>query len=137
MKWVWLNIKIKIIYEKVLAVKSIHNSKASLKKVWKLQIKFREFNYPTWYSVSFLCYSKRKSFLCYLNLILFLCYLLLCYLVPSRKIATPGVNRTACLKWLQLPWVRKLILHGLNFHFFQTCKKFFFRRIFSNTWSAI
>ena len=75
--------KNKIVYEKVLAVKSIHNSKASLKKVLKLQIKFREFDYLTWYSISFLCYSKRKSFSCYLNLILFLCYLLLCYLVPN------------------------------------------------------
>ena len=38
----------KIAYEKVLAVKSIHNSKDSLEKVWKLQIKFREFDYLTW-----------------------------------------------------------------------------------------
>ena len=77
--------KNKIVYEKVLAVKSIHNSKASLKKVRKLQIKFREFDYLTWYSVPFLCYSKRKSFSCYLNLILFLCYLLLCYVVKIQK----------------------------------------------------
>ena len=40
--------KSKIAYEKVLAVKSIHNSKDLLKKVWKLQIKFREFGYLTW-----------------------------------------------------------------------------------------
>ena len=48
--------KNKIVYEKVLAVKSIHNSKDSLKKVWKLQINFREFDYVTGYSVLFLCY---------------------------------------------------------------------------------
>ena len=35
----------KIVYEKVLVVKSIRNSKDSLKNVWKLQIKlFREFD---------------------------------------------------------------------------------------------
>ena len=81
--------KSKIAYEKVLAVKSIQNSKDSLKKVWKLQIKFREFGYLTWYSVLFLCYSKRNSFSCNLNLILFLCYLLLCYLVPNLRFHRP------------------------------------------------
>ena len=47
--------KNKIIHEKVLVVKSIHNSQDSLKKVWKLQIKFREFDCSTGYSVLFLC----------------------------------------------------------------------------------
>ena len=32
--------KIKFVYEKVLMVKSIHNSKDSQQKVWNLQIKF-------------------------------------------------------------------------------------------------
>ena len=52
MKRVWLNTK-KTVYKKVLVVKSIHNSKDSLKKVWKLQIKFGEFDYSTGYSVLF------------------------------------------------------------------------------------
>ena len=56
--------KNKIVYEKVLVVKSIHNSKVSLKKGWKLQIKFREFDYSTGYSVLFLCFMKLISFLC-------------------------------------------------------------------------
>ena len=73
--------KNKYVYEKVLVVKSIHKSKDSLKKVWKLQIKFSEFDCLTGYSVLFLCYLKLISFLCYLTLILFLCYLHLCYLV--------------------------------------------------------
>ena len=81
--------KNKIVYEKVLAVKSIHNSKDSLKKVRKLQIKFREFDYLTWYSVLFLCYSNRNSVSCYLNLILFLCYLLKSYLVHNLRFHRP------------------------------------------------
>ena len=44
----------KIVYEKVLVVKSIHNSKDSLKKVCRLQIKFSEFDCLTGYSVLFL-----------------------------------------------------------------------------------
>ena len=48
--------KNKIVYEKVLVVKSIHKSNDSLKKVWKLQIKFSEFDCLTGYSVLFLCY---------------------------------------------------------------------------------
>ena len=72
--------KIKMVYEKVLVVKSIHNSKDLLKKVWKLQINFSEFDCLTGYSVVFLCYLELISILCYLKLILFLCYLLLCYL---------------------------------------------------------
>ena len=48
--------KNKYVYEKVLVVKSIHKSKDSLKKVWKLQIKFSEFDCLTGYSVLFLCY---------------------------------------------------------------------------------
>ena len=43
--------KNKIVYEEVLVVKSIKKSKDSLKKVWKLQIKFSEFDYLTGYSV--------------------------------------------------------------------------------------
>ena len=34
-----------IVYEKVLVVKTIHNSKDSLNKAWKLQIKFSEFGF--------------------------------------------------------------------------------------------
>ena len=67
-------------------VKSIHKSKDSLKKVWKLQIKFSEFDCLTGYSVLFFCYSKLSSFLCYLTLILFLCYLHLCYLERNYKL---------------------------------------------------
>ena len=48
--------KNKIVYEKVLVVKSIHKSNDSLKKVWKLQIKVSEFDCLTGYSVLFLCY---------------------------------------------------------------------------------
>ena len=48
--------KNKIVYEKVLVVKSIHKSNDSLKKVWKLQITFSEFDCLTGYSVLFLCY---------------------------------------------------------------------------------
>ena len=48
--------KNKIVYEKVLVVKSIHRSNDSLKKVCKLQIKFSEFDCLTGYSVLFLCY---------------------------------------------------------------------------------
>ena len=66
--------KNKIVYEKILVVKSIHKSNDSLKKVWKLQIKFSEFDCLTGYSVLFLCY---------LTLILFQCYLHLCYLVRN------------------------------------------------------
>ena len=46
--------KKKIVYEKVSVVKSIHKSKDSLKKVWKLQIKFSEFDCLTGYSDLFL-----------------------------------------------------------------------------------
>ena len=74
MKW-FTKHKKKIVQEKVSAVKSIRNSKDSLKKVWTLQIKFSDFEYLTGYSVLFLCYLKLISVLCYLTLILFLCYL--------------------------------------------------------------
>ena len=84
MKW-FTKHKNKIVQEKVSAVKSIRNSKDSLKKVWKLQIKFSEFDCLTGYSVLFLCYLKLISFLCYLTLILFLCYLHLCYLVRNPQ----------------------------------------------------
>ena len=46
--------KKKIVYEKVSVVKSIHKSEDSLKKVWKLQIKFSEFDCLTGYSDLFL-----------------------------------------------------------------------------------
>ena len=75
-----------MVYEKVLLVKIIHNSKDSLEKVRKLQIKFREFDCLTGHSVLFLCYLILISFLCYLKLILFLCYLLLCYLVRNPSL---------------------------------------------------
>ena len=48
--------KNKIVYEKVLVVKSIHKSNDSLKKVWKLQIKFSKFDCLPGYSVLFLSY---------------------------------------------------------------------------------
>ena len=57
----------RIVYEKVSVVKSIHNSKDSLKKVWKLQITVSEFDCLTGYSVLFLCYLKLISFLCFLK----------------------------------------------------------------------
>ena len=44
----------KIVYEKVLVVKSIHKSEDSLTKVWKLQIKISEYDCLTGYSDSFL-----------------------------------------------------------------------------------
>ena len=50
--------KTKLVYEKVLVVKSIHNSKDSLEKKWKLQIKFSEFDCLTGSSVLFLCCLK-------------------------------------------------------------------------------
>ena len=49
--------KNKIVYEKVLVVKSIHNSKDSLRKAWKLQMKFSEFDCLTGYSVLFLLFE--------------------------------------------------------------------------------
>ena len=55
--------KNKIVYEKVLLVKIIHNSKDSLEKVWKLQIKFREFDCLTGYSVSFLIFETNFVFM--------------------------------------------------------------------------
>ena len=55
--------KNKIVNEKVLVVRSIHNSKDSLKKVCKLEIKFSEFDCLTGYSVLFLCYLKLISIL--------------------------------------------------------------------------
>ena len=59
--------KNKIVNEKISVVKSIHNSKDSLKKVWKLQIKFSEFDRFTGYSVLFLCSLTLILFLCYLH----------------------------------------------------------------------
>ena len=45
--------KNEIVYEKVLVVKSIHKSNNSLTKVWKLQIRFSEFDCLTGFSVFF------------------------------------------------------------------------------------
>ena len=67
--------KNKIVYEKVLVVKSIHNSEDCLQKVWKLQMKFSEFDCLTGYFVLFLCYLKLISFSCYLKL---LCFYVIC-----------------------------------------------------------
>ena len=55
--------KNKIVYEKVLLVKIIHNSKDSLKKVWKLQIKFREFDCLAGHSVLFLLFETNFIFM--------------------------------------------------------------------------
>ena len=55
--------KKKSVYEKLSVVKSIHNSKGSLKKVCKLQIKLFEFDCLPGYSVLFLCYWKLISIL--------------------------------------------------------------------------
>ena len=79
MKWSFTEHKSTIVCEKVLLFKSIHDSKDSLKKVLKLQIKFGEFDCLTWCWVLFLCYVELISFLSY-----FLCYLLLCYLVLNH-----------------------------------------------------
>ena len=54
--------KSKNVYEKILLVKSNHNSRDSLKKVWKLQRKFREFDRLTVYPVLILCYLKLFHF---------------------------------------------------------------------------
>ena len=54
--------KNKIVYQKVLGVKSIHNSKDSLKKVGKVQIKFSEFDCLTGYSVLFLLFETNFVF---------------------------------------------------------------------------
>ena len=62
MKW-FTKHKNKIVQEKVLAVKSIHNSKDSLKKVWKLQIKFSEFDYLTGYSVFLMLFETNFIFM--------------------------------------------------------------------------
>ena len=64
----------KIVFENVLIVKSIHHSKDSLEQVKKLQIKLREFDFLTGYSVLFYCYIKFLHFR----------FLLLCYLVRDR-----------------------------------------------------
>ena len=79
--------KSKIVYEKILVVKSIHNTKDSLKKVWKLQIKISEFENML---------LKKISFLCYLTLILFLCYLHLCYLVCDHSGKSSNVDCYSC-----------------------------------------
>ena len=57
------NHKNKIVYEKLSVVKNIHNSKSSLKKVCKLQIKLFEFDCLSGYWGLFLCYLKLISIL--------------------------------------------------------------------------
>ena len=58
------NHKIKMVHEKDLVVKSINNSKDSLKKVWKLQIKFSDFDCLTGYSVNiFVLFGTNFNFL--------------------------------------------------------------------------
>ena len=89
----------KIVYEKVSVVKSIDNSKVSLKKVWKLQIKFSEFDCLTGYPVLFLLFEIDS--ISYLKLILFLCYLLLCYLVRNHIFQSANTD-TAFILNLQL-----------------------------------
>ena len=71
--------KNKIVYEKVLVVKSIHNSKDSLKKVCKLQIKFFEFDCLTGYSVLFICYLKLNSILLFENNFVFMLFALMLF----------------------------------------------------------
>ena len=55
--------KIKIVYEKILVVKSLHNSKHSLKKMSKLQIKFSEFDCLTGNWVLFLLIETNFIFM--------------------------------------------------------------------------
>ena len=52
----------KIVYENVLVVKSIHNSKDSQKKVWKVQTKISEFDCLTGYSILFLLFETNFVF---------------------------------------------------------------------------
>ena len=73
--------KNKTVYEKVFLVKSIHNSRDSLKKVWKLQLKFREFHCLTGYSVLILCYSKLISFLLFETIFAFMLFALVIWYV--------------------------------------------------------
>ena len=88
MKLVSLN-KSKIVYEKVLVVKSVHDSEDSLRKVSEILIKFREFNCSTGYLV-FLCNMKLISFFCYMQIvnpmgrIASFCYLLLGYSIRDN-----------------------------------------------------
>ena len=73
--------KNKIVYEKVLPVKIIHNSKDSLQKVWKLQIKFREFDCLTGHSVLFLFFETNFVFMIFeTNFVFVICS---CYLVRT------------------------------------------------------
>ena len=70
--------KNKIVHEKVLVVKSIHNSKDSLKKVKK----FRKFDCLTvnkfdWYSVSFLLYETNFIFMLHGTNFVFMLFALL------------------------------------------------------------
>ena len=53
----------KIVYVKVSVVKGIHNSKDSLRNVWKLPINFLEFDCLTGFSVLFLLYETNFIFM--------------------------------------------------------------------------
>ena len=52
----------KSVYEKLSVVKSIHNSKSSLKKVCKLQIKLFEFDCSSGYWGLFLLFETNFNF---------------------------------------------------------------------------
>ena len=79
------NNKNKFVYEKVLVVKSIHNSKDSLKKVCKLQIKFSEIDCLTGYSVLILCYLKLISSLLFeTNFVLLFALIVIWYVIINH-----------------------------------------------------
>ena len=70
----------KIVYEKVLLVKIIHNSKDSLEKYES--IKFRKFECSTGYSVLFFCHLKLISFLLFeTNFVLVICSHVIWYVI--------------------------------------------------------
>ena len=78
-----------MVYEKVLVVKSVHNSEDSLRKVSEILIKFREFNCSTGYLDFFYVYETNFMF-CYMQIvnpmgrISTLCYSLLGYSVRDN-----------------------------------------------------
>ena len=77
--------KNKIVYEKVLLVKNIHNSKDSLKKLWKLQIQFSEFDCLTGYSVLFLLFETNFNFMIFeTNVVFVICSYVIWYVVPTN-----------------------------------------------------
>ena len=68
-----------MVYEKDLAVKSIYNSKDSLEKVWKLQIKFSEFGCLTGYSVLFLLFGTNFNFMLFETNFVFMLFALMLF----------------------------------------------------------